>query len=163
MYVVCRLHRIYQCDSVQTVKPLLKDISQMQPPPLSGHHCSVPFGISDIDMCTYYPPKQGYLLIQDSLLWCQWCPYYRGSTAQGCLLWSQWCPHYRGSTVLDCVLWSQWCPHYRGSTAQDCVLRSQWCPHYRGSTVQDCLLWSQWCPYYRGSMHTNCATAHREY
>ena len=54
--------------------------------------------------------------MQDSLLWSQWCPYYRGFTVQDCLLWSQWGPYYKGFTVHDCLLWSQWCPYYRGST-----------------------------------------------
>ena len=126
-------------------------VAKVQPPPSTEHHCSVPFEGPHTDMCTVEsseirtPPYK-----QDSLLWSQWCPYYRGSTVQDCVLWSQWCPYCRGSTVQDCVLWSQWCPYCRGSTVQDCVLWSQWCPYCRGSTVQDCVLWSQWCPYCRG-------------
>lgn len=33
------------------------DTSEMQPPPLTGHHFSVPLDIPHIDMCTYKPPE----------------------------------------------------------------------------------------------------------
>ena len=112
-------------------KNLLKDTSKLQPPPLTGHHCSAPFDIPHIDMCAEVrtPP------LQDSLMRSQWCPYYGGSTVQDSLSWSQWCPYYRGFTVQDSLLWSQWCPYYRGLTVQDSLLWSQWCPYYRGFTV----------------------------
>ena len=38
---------------IYTVKPLLKDTSEMQPPPLTRHHSSAPFDIPHIDMCAY--------------------------------------------------------------------------------------------------------------
>ena len=36
-----------------TVKPLFKETSEMQPLLLTGHHCSAPFNIPYIDMCTH--------------------------------------------------------------------------------------------------------------
>ena len=36
-----------------TVNHLLKDTFEMQPPLLTGHHCSAPFHIPYIDMCTF--------------------------------------------------------------------------------------------------------------
>ena len=50
-----------------TVKPLLKDTCKMQPPPLTGHHCSAPFEIPFIGMCRFEsseistPPYTGQL------------------------------------------------------------------------------------------------------
>ena len=32
---------------------ILKHTSEMQPPPLTGHHGSAPFDIPPIDMCTF--------------------------------------------------------------------------------------------------------------
>ena len=40
-----------------TVKPLLKDTSEMQPPPLVGHHCCSPFEIPHIDMRMFKPTE----------------------------------------------------------------------------------------------------------
>ena len=39
------------------MKPLLKDTSEMQLPSLAEHHCSAPFDIPGIDMCTFKPSK----------------------------------------------------------------------------------------------------------
>ena len=35
------------------VTPLLKDTSEIQKPPETGHHCSVPFEVPHIDTCTF--------------------------------------------------------------------------------------------------------------
>ena len=43
---------IQACKKGSTVKFLLKDIFEMQPIPLTGHHCSAPLVIPHIDMCT---------------------------------------------------------------------------------------------------------------
>ena len=48
----------------------------------------------------------------DSILWSQWCPYYRGFTVQDSLLWFQNCPYYRGFTAQESLLWFQRCPYY---------------------------------------------------
>ena len=37
------------------MEQLLSDTSKMQPPPLPGHHCSIPAEITCIDMCTFEP------------------------------------------------------------------------------------------------------------
>ena len=85
---------IYVC----TVKPLVT-------PPKCSHSLkqdtnSVPHLKSLTLTCVHpNPPKYGHLLIQDSLLWSQWCPYCRGFTIQDSLLWPQGCPYYRGFTV----------------------------------------------------------------
>ena len=39
------------------VKLPLKDTSEMQLPPLTGQHCSDPFDIPRIDMCTFEPSE----------------------------------------------------------------------------------------------------------
>ena len=43
----------FQVHFLYVVKPLLKDTSEMPPPPLTEHHCSVPFDIPYTDMCAY--------------------------------------------------------------------------------------------------------------
>ena len=48
---------------------LLKDTSEIQPPPLTGHHCSAPFDVPCIDMCTcktseiWAPPQMGQFTV----------------------------------------------------------------------------------------------------
>ena len=49
---------------------------------LTGYHCSAPFGTPHIDMRTFTPSEIGAhpYTGQDSSLWSQWCPCYRGFT-----------------------------------------------------------------------------------
>ena len=42
---------------------------EVQLPPLTGHHCSVPFEFPSIDVCTFASSERGHFPIQDSLLW----------------------------------------------------------------------------------------------
>ena len=52
----CATHHHCICTKLQRTigyKPLLKDTSEMQPPPLTGHNYSAPFDIPCIDMYTY--------------------------------------------------------------------------------------------------------------
>ena len=69
---------------------------------------------------------------------------------QDSLLWSQWCPYYRGTTLLDSycgpngVLTTE-APLYWTATAAPVMSLLQRY-HFTGQ-----LLWSQWCPYYRGT------------
>ena len=50
-------------------EPLLKDTSEVQPPPVTGHHGSAPFDIPFIDMCNFKsseirtPPYTGQLTV----------------------------------------------------------------------------------------------------
>ena len=118
------VHVYTYCNNVctYTVKPVLKDTSEMQNLLEQGTNVLSHLKSLTLTCVHLNPPKEGHFHIQDSLLWSQWCLYYRGFTVQDSLLWSQWCPYYRGFTVQDSLLWSQWCPYYRGFTVQDSLL-----------------------------------------
>ena len=48
--------------------------SEMQKPPIAGHHCVVQLDIPHIDMCTIESSEISTLHKQASLLWSQCCP-----------------------------------------------------------------------------------------
>ena len=87
-----------QSTLAHTIK-ILKDTSEIQPPPLTGHHCSAPFYIPHIDMCTFKPSEidtsinrtaycgpSGVLIIKVSLYRAAYCGPNGVLTIEGLLL-----------------------------------------------------------------------------